>query len=60
MDIFLIFSIIYDVFNLMKKVGRKWGKHIKIAITIMVGALSLVAFGCETEKDYKFKCHTRK
>ena len=51
MDIFLIFSIICDVFNLMKKVGEKMGKaYKKIAITIMVGALSLVAFGCETEK----------
>lgn len=35
----------------MKKVGEKMGKaYKKIAITIMVGALSLVAFCCETEK----------
>ena len=50
MDIFLIFSIIYDVFNLMKEVGKKMGEHIKIAITMMIGTLSLAAFGCEAEK----------
>ncbi len=35
----------------MKEVGKKMGRaYKKIAITMMVGALSLVAFGCEAEK----------
>lgn len=39
------------MFNLMKEVGEKMGKaHKKIAITMMIGALSVAAFGCEAEK----------
>ena len=39
------------MFNLMKEVGEKMGKaHKKIAITMMIGALSFAAFGCEAEK----------
>lgn len=35
----------------MKEVGEKMGKaYKKIAITMMIGALSLAAFGCEAEK----------
>lgn len=32
----------------------------KMAITMMVGALSLVVFGCEAEKGYKPKHNTGK